>query len=707
MVQGTPDTDPVCGTLPDADCPPGLSDGTGHNLLINANLIQGNSADSGSGGGIRLQQVNGTEVSTFPGINAITAASEGRTVTIRTRGTLPAVGNSVTIAGVSVAGYNGTFTVTGVRPGQFTYFGAVGGLGTGTGGTFTDTTTAGTAQPIISASETGPGVVTITSGLSPTVGDRVTVSGVTPAGYNGTFTVTGVPAVGMFTYTDTANLAAATAFGTVTDLSQSSTTLWNSVNITNNIIVNNMAGWDGAGISLQDALNVNIVSNTIAHNDTLASSGVLTFSIGTPLSSAPAGECHNTAGTASCPQSAGVTSTPNSSILTTTFAGVPGGAAGIHCPAGHPGCAGFSNPILYNDIVWQNRSFYVGIAGAGTGIQNQQNQIALFTASGAAAPVQTATGQCGAASYWDLGVRGDRSATTHESGFTLAPIWSVIAGYGGQGNRSINPGVVSQYCNGSRVPPECPVASGCAGPHGFGVPPGIPDSLAGAPVFAFVPSATVDEGNNWINVSWGPLALSNDSFTGGLYGNYGGGPALGNYQLAAGSPAIDQIPCPGNAPPCVPPGFAAGVTTPLTDFYGNPRPDSNGAFDIGAVESKATGVPAPAAVAEVTGGPLNFGTVLAGTNSPAQTLTLINTGSVSLTGISEQIPGGSPFSRPGGAAGGTCAGTLAAGASCTINVVFHPTSGTVAVPVTVSSTLSFTASVPVAGSPVTLTGTGN
>ncbi len=65
MIQGTPDTDPVCGTIPDADCPPGLSDGTGPGLVINANLIQGNSADSGSGGGIRLQSVNGTEVSTF------------------------------------------------------------------------------------------------------------------------------------------------------------------------------------------------------------------------------------------------------------------------------------------------------------------------------------------------------------------------------------------------------------------------------------------------------------------------------------------------------------------------------------------------------------------------------------------------------------------------------------------------------------------
>jgi len=34
--------------------------------MIDSNLIIGNSAESGSGGGLRLQQVNGTEVVTTP-----------------------------------------------------------------------------------------------------------------------------------------------------------------------------------------------------------------------------------------------------------------------------------------------------------------------------------------------------------------------------------------------------------------------------------------------------------------------------------------------------------------------------------------------------------------------------------------------------------------------------------------------------------------
>ena len=52
--------------MTDIDCAPGLSDGTGPGLVINANLIMGNAADSGSGGGLRFQAVNGTDVARFP-----------------------------------------------------------------------------------------------------------------------------------------------------------------------------------------------------------------------------------------------------------------------------------------------------------------------------------------------------------------------------------------------------------------------------------------------------------------------------------------------------------------------------------------------------------------------------------------------------------------------------------------------------------------
>ena len=71
LIMGAPDEDPPCGLVTDVDCvsPPGTilpSDGSGPGLVINANLILGNSADSGSGGGLRLQHINGTEVLNFP-----------------------------------------------------------------------------------------------------------------------------------------------------------------------------------------------------------------------------------------------------------------------------------------------------------------------------------------------------------------------------------------------------------------------------------------------------------------------------------------------------------------------------------------------------------------------------------------------------------------------------------------------------------------
>ena len=61
-----PNAGQECGGINDQDCPPGLPEGTGRNLVIDANLIMGNSAESGTGGGLRLQMVNGQEVPAFP-----------------------------------------------------------------------------------------------------------------------------------------------------------------------------------------------------------------------------------------------------------------------------------------------------------------------------------------------------------------------------------------------------------------------------------------------------------------------------------------------------------------------------------------------------------------------------------------------------------------------------------------------------------------
>ena len=421
LIMGSPDVDPPCSTV-DQDCVSplgsvGPSDGAGPGLTINANLIMGNAAESGSGGGLRLQNINGSEVVLFP---------------------------------------------------------------------------------------------------------------TTPA-------------------------------------------QWYAVNVTNNIIANNVAGWDGAGVSLVDALNVNFINNTVISNDTTASSGVLFNTLGAPIASSqgpcttpPSGVQPSPCITTSTAQPAGLVSIQNSAVLT---ANLP---ATITCPAGHFAgttanngtCRKASYPLLANDVFWQNRPFNITVGSLGTGTQNQQNVVTLVPTLS-----QTATGQCvSGASYWDIGVRGDTGPANHSSTVTLSPTYSIltnISGYNSTAahNSASNPAVVSQYCNGSRVPPE-------NGGMGYQVPPGISDATVPNPIFNLTPAATVDEGNNWINISWGPLAMTNPVTN----------VTLGNYAPTAGSPVINYIPS----------SAAANFNeAPSLDFFGNAR-KTNNAVDAGAVEFAST-----------------------------------------------------------------------------------------------------------------------
>jgi len=100
--------------------------------------------------------------------------------------------------------------------------------------------------------------------------------------------------------------------------------LWHALHIFNNIIVNNVAGYGGGGISLQDVARGFIINCTIANNDSTATAR-LAFEPGA-LNSTPQG------------------------------AGIVGHA---HIAAITNGSAqGYSDPVIADCIIWHNRSFY-------------------------------------------------------------------------------------------------------------------------------------------------------------------------------------------------------------------------------------------------------------------------------------------------------------------------------------------------------------
>ncbi|WP_244617332.1 choice-of-anchor Q domain-containing protein [Sulfurimicrobium lacus] len=459
IIASGPNAGLECGALQDLDCAPGLPEGTGRNLLIDANLILGNSAESGTGGGLRLQMVNGQDVVAFP-----------------TRPNRVAVGPQA---------------------------------------------------------QRSPG--------------------------------------------------------------------WNDVTVSNNIIANNVAGWDGGGVSMQDAFRVKFINNTVINNDTTASAGVLFNTLGAPLASVPPPGCNPVSDPTqpqdpSCTnpvktstnQAAGVVTMQNTPNMT---AALP---ANVVCPTGfgystlaNGACRQVSLPLLDNNVLWHNRAFHVEVGALGTGQQAQQSVVTLVpalnqTATGACATQGTdvgAPGSGGPVNYWDIGVRGDTSPAGGNqllgNGSTdarLVPRYSILSSgaYTGNNNLGGDPLVVSQYCNGARIPPEnCTGVAAVDQPRckGYNAPAGRSEFTGLPVVFALnqlTVAATVDEGNNWINLGYGPLSLINAAIAAA------GTPQapLANYSIGSGSPAINT---------------ATATGAPNHDFFGTPRPQRGG-YDIGAVE---------------------------------------------------------------------------------------------------------------------------
>ncbi|HEY8973155.1 MAG TPA: choice-of-anchor D domain-containing protein, partial [Burkholderiaceae bacterium] len=568
-----------CGSTNDQDCPPGLTEGIGPGLVIDANLIVGNSAESGSGGGLRIQQINGSaDLIAFP---------------------------------------------------------------------------------------------------------------TTPSA-------------------------------------------WYDVTVTNNVIANNVAGYDGGGVSLQDALKVNMINNTVASNDSTASAGALFKTLGAIMSNTPPPGCTPTTDPSlpqnpNClvadaphgPQPAGLVVSAHTVNLVDALVGVPTNCTSL-AANGYTGvgnandCRKVSKPHMVNNLFWQNRTFSVNVVDqfgnvvtgnsatpTGKGLQSQQNLIALTPQL-----AQRSTGECSAgANYWDIGLRTDDvNGGMIPAGTRLALINSLYTGdarsttivgspVSANNQTPTATPLVAPFCNGARMPPEhCTdggVDNGSPSCKGYNAPAGASETTGLTQVFVFngiQPTATVDEGHNWLNLSYGPLTLSKPNVGTGtpaeqmlVGGSSGLGTTVGAYSIPSGSAAA------GNG--TVGTGLPAQVAS---DYFGNAR-TINGTtkLDIGAVALTTT-------AASVRPMALTFGTVAIGASS---TLTVtLQAGNAPVTGLN--VSTAAPFTAS--AAG--CPATIAAHGSCTVTVTFTP----VAPGGAASGSLAVTAGAggPFLGAPVALTGNG-
>ncbi|MDW7773922.1 MAG: hypothetical protein SCH71_13625 [Desulfobulbaceae bacterium] len=250
---------------------------------------------------------------------------------------------------------------------------------------------------------------------------------------------------------------------------------WYSIDVINNMIVNNVASLAGGGISIQDALRVNIWHNTIAHNDSAATAGEA-FTPGSSSQSNPQ-------------PGAGIASRVHTSELSSFLQLLPAEAQ-------------FSDPDLVNNIIWQNRQFYFMVNDTDPtnvlyGLCPDINDDIGLGCTNGTAPV-----------FSDLAVLPAGSGT-------LNPLNSLLtdtSGYDGS-NITGDPLFYAEYFNGNR---ESTIT--------------IPETTT-----SITPTVAFDEGGNFIRLRFGPLTetmLDPDTML-------ATGEPYGDYHIYAGSDAVD------------------------------------------------------------------------------------------------------------------------------------------------------------------------
>ena len=193
---------------------------------------------------------------------------------------------------------------------------------------------------------------------------------------------------------------------------------WHQITVTNNIIVNNVAGWDGGGVGSLDALSVNLINNTIASMIRQLLPVYSLIPVGAANANVPPPgfrRSRTEPAKFKLPVRVRANESPTCRIIDgkahvkheyAVIATTP-----LTCPVDHPKCNKISDPLLANDLFWQNRSFQIHVGGLGSGPQSQQNLVTLIPqlnqATAGADACMTADANNIGVVYWDRRVEGD------------------------------------------------------------------------------------------------------------------------------------------------------------------------------------------------------------------------------------------------------------------------------------------------------------
>ena len=329
------------------------------------------------------------------------------------------------------------------------------------------------------------------------------------------------------------------------------------VRLYNNVIVNNVAGLAGGGISIANVPSsaggfggpiVDIAHDTVADNDSTGTAGA---AFSSPLVSTPQ-------------------------------------------PAGISGRGSVSQVRIANSIVWHNRTFYFGPCTP----SSPGTRCGIVPVSPTPTTTQYAELQITARPYWDL---------ANLSGAQVSPVSTVLSAltgpsssanylsgtnnvnYSSNGNSSLPPAFVASYFNASRQKAY------------------VPGETTGEATLISVPAA-LDEGGNFIRPQYGPLTLDNPA-TGQRFGDYHVTAGLPGSSLCGGGGLYTGA-CPGAVPIAL-----------LTDLDAEGRPTATphrGADQAAAtvVAPTLTAISPSSGVRGVSGLPVTLtGTNLAGTSS--------------------------------------------------------------------------------------------